>query len=122
MTMMTRRMLGASAFALLFAASFAVAQQPQTIRTHGTIESVNGSTFVLKPDQGANLTVKVTDNAQIFGVQPATIADVKPGAYIAVNAAPQPDGVKKQSQSQSLRRPCGASAKGPGRGILRAPP
>ncbi len=42
MTMMTRRTLGASAVALLFAASFAAAQAPQMVRVRATIENVNG--------------------------------------------------------------------------------
>jgi len=101
---------GASAFALLFAASVAVAQQapaPQTMRVSGTIESVNGSTLVLKQKDGTDVTAKVTGNAQIFGAQPAKIADIKAGDFIAVGAMPQPDGSQKAVQvtifAESLR-------------------
>jgi hypothetical protein len=72
------------------------AQQPQRVR--GTIESVDGSTLVIKQGEGPDVTVKLTDNVQVFGVVPATLADVKPGAFIAVGAMPQPDGSQKAIQ------------------------
>jgi len=37
MTMLTRRRIGLTAFAGLFATSFAAAQTPQTVRVRGTI-------------------------------------------------------------------------------------
>jgi hypothetical protein len=74
----------------------ALAQQPQRVR--GTIESVDGSTLVIKQGEGPDVTVKLTDNVQVFGVVPATLADVKPGAFIAVGAMPQPDGSQKAIQ------------------------
>jgi hypothetical protein len=98
--MIIRRIVGASAFALLFAASLAFAQQPPAppLRASGTIDSVNGSTFALKQKDGSDVTVKVADNAQIFGVVPAKVADIKPGDYLAVGAMPQPDGSQKAVQ------------------------
>jgi len=74
----------------------ALAQQPQRVR--GTIESVDGSTLVIKQGEGPDVTVKLTDDVQVFGVVPATLADVKPGAFIAVGAMPQPDGSQKAIQ------------------------
>jgi len=71
----------------------ALAQQPQRVR--GTIESVDGSTLVIKQGEGPDVTVKLTDNVQVFAVVPATLADVKPGAFIGVGAMPQPDGSQK---------------------------
>jgi ribosome maturation factor RimP len=72
------------------------AQQPQRVR--GTIESVDGSTLVIKQGEGPDVTVKLTDNVQVFGVAPATLADVKTGAYIGVGAMSQPDGSQKAIQ------------------------
>lgn len=89
-----RGMRCASAVAFLFAASIALAQQPP-LRVHGTVQSVNGSTIDLKPDSGSDMTVKIAGNVQVFGVMPATIADVKVGDFIAVGAMPQPDGSQK---------------------------
>jgi len=72
------------------------AQQPQRVR--GTIESVDGSTLVIKQGEGPDVTVKLTDNVQVFGVVPATLADVKTGAFIGVGAMSQPDGSQKAIQ------------------------
>jgi outer membrane lipoprotein SlyB len=89
--------MGASAaLALLFAASVAVAQAPQIV--HGTLDKVDGPTLVIKKGDGSELTVKLLDNAKIFGVKSATIADVKPNDFIGVGATPQPDGSQKAIQ------------------------
>ncbi len=102
MTMMTRRMAGASVFAFLFAASFAAAaaaaaaQQPQIIR--GTIDRIDGATLSIKQGEGPNVAMKLLDNAKVFGVKSATIADVKPNDFIGVGAMPQPDGSQKAIQ------------------------
>ena len=94
--MRTKRMFAAIAVSAALAAVTALAQQPQRVR--GTIESVDGSTLVIKQDEGPDVTVKLTDNVQVFGVAPATLADVKTGAYIGVGAMPQPDGSQKAIQ------------------------
>jgi hypothetical protein len=83
-----------------FAATSALAQQPQqqSQRVRGTIASVDGATLVIKPAEGPDVTVKLADNAQVFGVVPATIADLKPGVFIGAGAMPQPDGSQKAIQ------------------------
>jgi hypothetical protein len=96
--MRKRNLFAAIALAAAFAAGTAFAQQPQPQRVRGTIDSVNGSTLVIKQGEGPEVTVKLTDNAQVFGVVPATLADVKPGAFIGVGAMPQPDGSQKAIQ------------------------
>jgi hypothetical protein len=94
--MRTKRMFAGIAVIAALAAVPALAQQPQRVR--GTIESVDGSTLVIKQGEGPDVTVKLTDNVQVFAVVPATLADVKPGAFIAVGAMPQPDGSQKAIQ------------------------
>ncbi|MFZ0775548.1 MAG: hypothetical protein WAM74_03535, partial [Xanthobacteraceae bacterium] len=56
------------------------------------------STLVIKQGEGPDVTVKLTDNVQVFGVVPATLADLKTGAFIGVGAMPQPDGSQKAIQ------------------------
>jgi hypothetical protein len=63
MTLMTRRMAGASAFAFFFAASMAGAQEPQTIRIRGTIQNVDGPKLAIKARDGSTMQVKLGDNA-----------------------------------------------------------
>ncbi len=95
MTMMTRRMVGASAFAILFAASFAAAQAPEIVRVRGTIDSVNGNMMNVKSRDGTAMMVKLADNGPVRAVVKKSLADIKPGDFIAVTGLPQPDGSQK---------------------------
>jgi Domain of unknown function (DUF5666) len=95
MMIMTRKLAGASAFALLFAASMAAAQAPETVRVRGTIESVNGQTLNVKARDGAALVIKLVDNAPIRTAIKASLSDIKQGDFIAVTGLPQPDGTQK---------------------------
>ncbi len=83
-----------AAFAAALATTAAVAQQAQTQRVVGTIQNVDGPTLTVKTREG-EVKVNVTEKATVFGVVKATIADVKPGAFIGVGAMPQPDGSQK---------------------------
>ena len=93
MTMM--RTLGASAVALLFAASFAAAQAPQTVRVRATLENVSVPMLTAKARDGAEMKIKLADNAPVNEVVKASLADIKADSYIAVTAMPQPDGTQK---------------------------
>lgn len=95
MMLMTRRCVGASAFALVFAASLAAAQAPDVVRVRGTIESVNGPMLTVKARDGATLNVKLADNAAIRTVVKKTVADVQQGMFVGITAMPQPDGTQK---------------------------
>jgi hypothetical protein len=89
---------GIASFTLLAGLSVmpALAQAPQI--TRGTIDKIDGATISLKQAAGPELTLKLADNAKIFGVKAATAADVKPGDFIGVGAMPQPDGSQKAIQ------------------------
>jgi len=95
MTMMTRRTLGASAVALLFAASFAAAQAPQMVRVRATLENVSVPMLTAKSRDGAEMKIKLADNAPVNEVVKASLSDIKADSYIAVTAMPQPDGTQK---------------------------
>lgn len=64
--------------------------QPTTTRVVGTIERVDGASLVVKTAQ-AEKVVSVVPAANVFALIKATLADVKPGAFIAVGATPQAD-------------------------------
>jgi hypothetical protein len=108
MTMTLSRVLGASAIALQFAASLQPQQTadaqgmmqqtqaaPPPVRVRATIEKVDGTTLTVKARDGAETTVKLADNAPVNEVVKASLADIKPGAYVAVTGMPQPDGSQK---------------------------
>lgn len=88
--------LGAAGSVLLSAASFA--QQPPTMRVSGTVESFDGHVLAVKSDKLGEVRVNLTGDAAVFGVAKATLADLKPGAFIGVGAMPQPDGSQRAVQ------------------------
>jgi hypothetical protein len=83
--------------AMLAAAIAAAPAQPQTQRVVGTIERVDGRTLVVKTRQG-EVKVNLADKLAVYGVVKATLAEIKPGAFIGVGAMPQPDGSQKAIQ------------------------
>lgn len=92
------RMLTSVVFVVALAASPAWGQQAQTVRLRGTIERVEGSAILVKAAEVGDVTVQLSDKVAVFGVVKATLADVKPGAFIGVGAMPQPDGSQKAIQ------------------------
>jgi len=85
--------IGAAGLALVLAVGSASAQQP--VRVRGTIEKVDGNTLEVKTREGAVVTVKLTDNAQIGGVAKAALADIHQNSFVGITAMPQPDGTQK---------------------------
>jgi hypothetical protein len=71
------------------------AQQPQTVRIRGTIESVDGPVLMIKSREGADMKVRMTDNVAVFGVAKTELSEIKAGSYIGVSAMPEPDGTQK---------------------------
>jgi len=63
-----------------------------TVRVRGTIESTDGSTYVIKARDGADLKVALADKAQIAAVVKASLTDIKQGLFVGVTAMPQADG------------------------------
>jgi hypothetical protein len=92
--MSTLRILTAAAFVAALTVSTASAQAPQTQRVRGTIEKVDGNKLQIKAASG-EVTLTLTDNALIVGVEKASVADIKTGSYIGSGAVPQPDGSQK---------------------------
>ena len=102
------KVLGAGVVALLFAASpqpqhaaLAQAMQqtaqpaPQTVRVRASIESVDGPMLTVKSRDGAEMKIKLADNAPVNEVVKAPLTDIKEGSYLAITATPQPDGSQK---------------------------
>src|SRR5262245_57393476 len=93
-TMSKLRILTATALVTVFAVSAAYAQQ-QAQRLAGTIERIDGNTIFAKGRDGAAITLNLPDNVAVVAVLKATVADIKPGAYIGSGATPQADGSQK---------------------------
>lgn len=93
--MIKHKVIGAGAFAFLCAVSLAAAQQPQTVRVRGTIESVDGPMLSVKSRDGSAIKVKLADNVRLLTVNKMSVGDVKPGTFVGITAMPQPDGTQK---------------------------
>ncbi len=62
------------------------------------VESFDGHVLTVKSDKLGAVKILLADNTAVFGVTNATIADIKPGAYIGAGAMPQPDGSQRAIQ------------------------
>jgi len=77
----TRRTLGAAALALVLAGTAALAQ-PAPVRVRGTIETIDGNKLTVKARDGASLTIVMADPVRVMAFVKASLADIKPNAYI----------------------------------------
>jgi hypothetical protein len=85
----------AAAGMTLVAATWAWAQQPQTVRVRGTIAAVDGSLLTIKTRDGSEVKAKLADNATINATIKAPFSDIKQGSFIGVTGMPQPDGSQR---------------------------
>jgi hypothetical protein len=92
---MPRSLVASLAVASLLASSAWAQQPPAPTRIRGTIESVDGSTLMIKTREGTDLKVQMTDNVAVFGVVKTELSEIKEGSYIGVSAMPEPDGTQK---------------------------
>src|SRR5262245_17063730 len=89
----TATMLGLGvALSLAFSLAWA---QDAPVRIRGTIDKVEGDTYLVKARDGAELKLKLAPNAAVVALMPATPADIKQGSYIGVAGMPQADGSQK---------------------------
>ncbi len=88
------RTLLASLIALGLGAPMALAQDAP-VRVRGTIERVEGDTYIVKARNGDELKVKLAEKAGVSAVIAATLADIKPGTYVGIAGMPQTDGSQK---------------------------
>ena len=87
--------VGAAGLALMLTVASVSAQQPAPTRVRGTIEKVDGNTLQVKSREGATVTVKLKDDAQVNGVEKAALSDIKQNSFVGITAMPQPDGSQK---------------------------
>jgi hypothetical protein len=70
-------------------------QEAPPVRIRGTIERIDGSNYVLKNRDGAELNVRLSDKPQIAGVAKASLSDIKQGSFVGITGMPQADGSQK---------------------------
>jgi len=84
-----------AALFITFLAMPALAQAPAEgarQRVVGTVDKLDGNNLMVKSNDGQPVTVVLDDNAAVFGVEKRTIADIKPGDYLASGGVKGTDG------------------------------
>ena len=72
-----------------------MAQTPSagpTTRVVGTVDKLDGDNLVVDTRGGQPVTVVLADNAAVFGVEKRSIADIKPGDFLASGGVKDADG------------------------------
>ena len=100
--------LGALAMMLSVSAT-ALAQD--TVRVRGTIERIDGSTYMVKAREGAELKVTLADSPQIAGVAKASLSDIKQGSFVGITGCHGPTAARPHSKCTSFPNRCGEPAK-----------
>jgi hypothetical protein len=90
-----RRSLGIAGLALVLAAPLAWAQDGAPVRVRGTVERVDGDSYIVKARDGAELKVTLAANATVVALVKAALADIKAGSYVGIAGMPQPDGSQR---------------------------
>jgi hypothetical protein len=88
------RVLGMIALLVIPAVPMAQGQDPP-VRVRGTIDRVDGDTYIVKARGGAELKVKLAEKATVVALLKASLTDIKQGSYIGVTGMPQADGSQK---------------------------
>ena len=84
--------------AAIFVALVAVPALAQTppggapMRVVGTIDKLEGNNLTVNMKDGSAVTVVLADNAAVFGVEKRSVADIKPGDFLASGGVKGTDG------------------------------
>ena len=73
----------------------AIAQNPPAsppTRIRGTVEKLDGQALTVKSREGSQVTVTLAPNFNVRAVVAKTIADIKPGDFVASTSVKGPDG------------------------------
>jgi hypothetical protein len=65
---------------------------PAPVRVAGTVDKLDGNTLGVKAADGQTTTVTLAADAAIFGVAKRTLADIKPGDFVASGGIKGADG------------------------------
>ena len=80
---------------IVFLAAPVLAQTPPEgarMRVAGTVDKLDGNNLTVNITDGQPVTVVLADNAAVFGVEKRTLADIKPGDYLASAGVKGTDG------------------------------
>jgi len=66
---------------------------PSSMNVRGTVAGVDGNTLEISAPGSGTEKVRLTSNAEIVTVAPASLSDIKPGTFIGTAATPRTDGI-----------------------------
>jgi len=83
-----------SFLAAIFVAALALsaAAQNPPARIRGTVEKLDGQTLMIKSRDGQSLSIALAPNFTVRAVVAKTVADIKPGDFVASTSVKGPDG------------------------------
>ena len=94
------------------------AQDAAPVRVRGTIERVEGDTFIVKSRDGAELKVGLSDKALIVAIVKASLSDIKSNSFVGVTGMPNPMAVSALLKCTFSLNQCAGLAKDITRGIF----
>ena len=62
------------------------------------IEAINGDLLIVKKSDGHNVTMKMTPNASVTGVEKISLSDIAPGAYVGVTSVADAQGNQRATE------------------------
>jgi hypothetical protein len=86
---------GLIALGLCLASVQTWAQEPKPVRVRGTIERLEGDSYIIKTRDGSDVKVRLTEKPLIVAIKKAALSDVTPGSYVGATGMPQPDGSQR---------------------------
>jgi hypothetical protein len=90
------RLLSILALALAVAVPVVIqAQDAPPVRVRGTIERVDGDTFIVKSRDGTELKIGLSEKPLIVAIVKASLSDIKPNSFVGVTGMPQSDGSQR---------------------------
>ena len=84
-----------AAIVLATALGGAVARAAETVRTRGTVVSLDGAKLVVHPKEGADVTIDLADKFHVLAVVKSSMADIKPGTFIGTATTTKADSTLK---------------------------
>src|SRR6516165_4046192 len=79
-------------FLAMSAALAQTSSEGTRVRVAGTVDKLDGNKLTVDTKGGQPVTVVLADNAAVFGVEKRTVADIKPGDFLASGGVKGTDG------------------------------
>lgn len=86
------RAIAALLITAVSAAALAQAPANPPVRIRGTVEKLDGQNLTVKASNGQSMSIKLTDNYIVMGINKASVADIGSGKFIGTTTLGERDG------------------------------